>query len=1650
MVTTIKSAFDPLNDLSSLGLAGTYMIPNLSDISNKAMIAMSATSTGLNMLDKVGEHHAANPDQTLFQATYGTAKNFVKDAVTDKSFVKPREAVDHLVNVAKFGTELVTPLGLKAFTNPIESANDGVAAAFRTMAIAKSLKQAHQDTKQQTQQDSTLNYASTFKNVLPQYLKANKIGRAEALKMFGGGLKVVPGMHGGNDANLYNAGAVAMGTAASLANATIGKFAPVANFVQTGKDVVKGLEQGILKNAGIATNAIATLGDSVQSQIKQNMGISSPSKVMIALGLMITSGLAVGIKKGIVDVSGASKLLLKVFDFVTKKINLFNSQDISSYDDIIKNSADGTAQTTKNVYDEANKVNKRTFFGSLLGAGMVAIGSTGILGDKVSAPFKHLGAYYQGNIDVHKIQGRTAREAEMAVMYQSMAEFAKANKKKEWKNLWGMAQKQTEMISDDWSVTSGVVGTSVAQIPEFKTLYKTLGGFNYGQNKEGGLQINDVYDWNAGEKKATKFKTPFGVAKKVNDFLIKHPKMAEKLGFTYNPKYKGYGINTKKAPLFAFLGDPDDPTLSNGNDIILGDAIHSVIGGKAYIQSHTTSQEKLRELQKKARTAFNRVQGNPVRFAEQPEIQSYLEGLDFGDAPSYNLLNLFGVNDVLNRRTAKNNLTKEKIESFKKSGAFPYEENIKHGKGLLEEFEKDKASNPLYSVAKFANKKGLNDYLLMSMHEQAGIENKLKLQKEIFKELSGRMPVSYENPVINHKSFFDNIKQMRKDGLSYKDIGRNVISAFSEGVLTSAGSALATVIIFAKNILSAIKKVFRIASPSGEGIDVGKNFASSTGVGIDNGSDKAVESAKTLAEKLKATLREEFKSQILSEENLQINPARVLSQQMERFDGYVSGITPEEIRKKYAELQKRNISGISHDYVFKYAANDLEELLDPTNKSDATIKRDKKKADYIQKTLNNVFDKFDDWDSKWGDAFVQTDDGVKSKQEYLKSKYPYTYQKDGFIRENSFVGINDVLNRRTAKNAFLKERIEMKSEYFNTPSSIKEGQRLLRKYEKIKSRYPFYSLEKFAEEEGLYPHRLIPMHEQAKRANKPKLQKEILDYTGTYYEDVKPINPKGFFDNIKQMRKDGLGYKDIGINLISALKEGVLLSVPHVLRTINIFAKSVIATVKNIFKIASPSQVFIEIGKNIISSIGTGIKNFAPIALKATQDIAGGIFKTLLNFSKGKVFKNIGTSFFNGGVLKNLISSFFAGGALKDVGIGLISSMFKGGALKDVGIEFISSMFMGGGLPNIAIGLVSSLFAGGIFKNVAIDSIFKGGGIFKNIGVGLISSIFKGGSLQDISIQLISSFFKGGSLKDVGIGLVSAIFKSTNLQDISSNFFSSIFKGGGLQNISSNFFSSIFKDGILKNISSSFKKLLSGYAPVPDSQSTPQNPQGSITLADQYLNAGNTLVTNVFEAVKSSIRQSTLSGYASLGQVMRNAVNAALFSLSNTLKQPLHQALLSQARSILPWFLQFIPASFQLLPKLSFAMPFVGGMALRFGNSIIKNLLENNILKEGGFLTNLLSSITKINLPTLAGTKTAGVAGFLSKIVAPLPFIAGSHPLLGLGINAVSPVYDAFSGILGLDNSMKPNLKKQALSAKEVFENQTKINRKKAQLQDFK
>ncbi|MFZ9728393.1 MAG: tape measure protein, partial [Candidatus Nanopelagicaceae bacterium] len=225
-------------------------------------------------------------------------------------------------------------------------------------------------------------------------------------------------------------------------------------------------------------------------------------------------------------------------------------------------------------------------------------------------------------------------------------------------------------------------------------------------------------------------------------------------------------------------------------------------------------------------------------------------------------------------------------------------------------------------------------------------------------------------------------------------------------------------------------------------------------------------------------------------------------------------------------------------------------------------------------------------------------------------------------------------------------------------------------------------------------------------------------------------------------------------------------------------------------------------------------------------------------------------------------------------------------------------------------------------------------------------------------------------------------------------------------------------------------------------------------MLNDYLELGKDLATNIFTAVSNSIKQSTLSGYASLGQVMRNAVNAALFSLADTLKEPLYRSLLSQTRSMLPWFLKFIPRTFQLLPIFKPLLPVFGGLALGLGNSIVKNLMGNDVLKPGGFLTKLLSSITRIDLTSLSGQGTHGVMGLIAKMMNPVPgaiSAAGAGGFLGsLGLGLFGPFMNTFSGILGLDPSTRSNPKNQAPTVERVLQEQIKSNRKKAGLSDAK
>ena len=72
-----------------------------------------------------------------------------------------------------------------------------------------------------------------------------------------------------------------------------------AKFIEVGKNIIKGLIDGIKSLAGDGVRAITDLGASIIEGAKRVFDINSPSKVMEdEVGLMASKGVAVGIRKG--------------------------------------------------------------------------------------------------------------------------------------------------------------------------------------------------------------------------------------------------------------------------------------------------------------------------------------------------------------------------------------------------------------------------------------------------------------------------------------------------------------------------------------------------------------------------------------------------------------------------------------------------------------------------------------------------------------------------------------------------------------------------------------------------------------------------------------------------------------------------------------------------------------------------------------------------------------------------------------------------------------------------------------------------------------------------------------------------------------------------------------------------------------------------------------------------------------------------------------------------------------------------------------------------------------------------------------------------------------------------------------------------------
>ncbi|MFN6231719.1 MAG: hypothetical protein ACK4XN_16485, partial [Dolichospermum sp.] len=885
---------------------------------------------------------------------------------------------------------------------------------------------------------------------------------------------------------------------------------------------------------------------------------------------------------------------------------------------------------------------------------------------------------------------------------------------------------------------------------------------------------------------------------------------------------------------------------------------------------------------------------------------------------------------------------------------------------------------------------------------------------EFYRQLNKSNGSAFNNPVVGQ---INNVAGKLKPSQDLKEIGTNLISSFARGIALSGSFALAVVTKFAKGILSAVKKVFRIASPSGEGIDTGENYASSHAIGINNQAQTAVNAARNMAENVRNAIADPWDTP------LPMNP--VFQQDLD-----LENQAQAHIKATKEHFQKLKIQDLLSDVGVNFGVDFGHEGIASNVLSSSNLLGylSKKSANLtpLQSTVHNRL--VDDFQSQKAIAAhhfaIARADGNPVDPALLRGL------DAGF--NSILLRIVEFSKRLGIKGQSIDELLASNRSVVNTAAY--QPPRFVAPKTPVPERQPGQTDQEYSQAVK----RALAEDNNNYRKARNAYNRMILGVSDT---------PTPKITQLPALPPVPVYAREI-IEPVTNVPpvQRTQTTIPPIPDPWNDSVKQLVNTVKQTAKtqfLLPPARERL----NINSFVQT-----QPNLQRLAREIVAQQPMTQLSRPQPPTIQRTSPIILPGNFVPNpnaqiLSSRNFAPNPNAQI---ISSQKFTPKPDAQLILPIVQGLSPAiRSTHSLAQNSISALIA----ANKQIQATIAGNKVTVSSRFAPIPDPWTTPPLPTQTVKQLSNQMTGQYGPIPASWLTSPrstqAFKQASKLPIGqipvtlpSTVPSLIPQPAGTTAPKY-----VFPP---QSLGSTVPAYTFPVNPTPKPPIAPVPPIPP-TLLDQYLNLGTDLVTNIFNAVSASIRQSTLSGYASLGQVMRNAVNAALFSLADTLKQPLHQALLSQARSMLPWFLKFIPASFQLLPKLSFAIPFVGGMVLRLGNSIVKNLLENNILKEGGFLTNLLSSITRIDLSALSGTKTAGVAGFLKNIVNPLPFLIGSQiSSSSLGLLSASPLYDAFSGILGLDKSVKPNPKKQAPTIEKVLQDQTKINREKALLRDVK
>ena len=175
-----------------------------------------------------------------------------------------------------------------------------------------------------------------------------------------------------------------------------------------------------------------------------------------------------------------------------------------------------------------------------------------------------------------------------------------------------------------------------------------------------------------------------------------------------------------------------------------------------------------------------------------------------------------------------------------------------------------------------------------------------------------------------------------------------------------------------------------------------------------------------------------------------------------------------------------------------------------------------------------------------------------------------------------------------------------------------------------------------------------------------------------------------------------------------------------------------------------------------------------------------------------------------------------------------------------------------------------------------------------------------------------------------------------------------------------------------------------------------------------------------------------MSGNATLGQFMRNAVVAAGTAMSGSLMGALGGPL----KTFFPMVMKVVSSLFPMIMKV--ALPMAGVAALKLGDATTGNLLKNGIFKQGGFLTELLSAFSGIKLGSMGGAEIKSAITGITEFLDVFPMLTSLAAIGTMSANAGVTAHDVFAGGSGEGRTVNTVLgEKTAKNLKQAGVNST-------------